>query len=116
MSTDVATYNIPKHRRGDTWDGITAIGIKENGIPVNLSGAVISIEFREDYDTPVALTLSTLTSTISVLPTLSAVTVPAIIVDIPPATYRYDLQVVYPTTRTKTYMQGNWEISFDVTK
>jgi len=116
VSTDVAIYNIPKHRRGDTWDGIPAIGIKENGVPVNLSGAVISIEFREDYDAPVALTLSTLTSTISVLPTLSAVTIPAFIVNLPPATYQYDLQVVYPTTRTKTYMQGNWEIYFDVTK
>lgn len=116
MSTDVAIYNIPRHRRGDTWDGISAVGIKENGIPVNLSGALISMEFREDYDAPVALTLSTITNTISVLPTLSAITILPIIIGIPPANYIYDLQVVYPTTRTKTYMQGSWEIYFDVTK
>ena len=115
MSTDVAIYNIPRQRRGDTWDGIPSIGIKENGVPVNLSGAVVSIELREDYDTPVALTLSTLTSTISVLPTLSAVTIFPTIIGIPPAIYQYDLQVVYPTTRTKTYLQGNWEIYFDIT-
>lgn len=116
MSTDVAIYNIPKHRRGDTWDGIPSIGIKENGIPVNLSGAFISMEFREDYDSPVAFSFSTAASTILIQESLSSINIPARIIDVPPSTYLYDLQVVYPTTRTKTYLQGSWEIYFDVTK
>ena len=110
------TYNIPKHRRGDTWRGINAIGIKVNGTPINLSGARIDMEFREDYDAPVAFSLSTTTSTISVLPSLSAFTIPPILVDIPPATYKYDTQITMANGTIDTYMDGAWEIYFDITK
>lgn len=110
------TYNFPRHRRGDTWDGINSIGISVNGVPVNLSGAVISMELREDYDAPAAFSLSTTTSTVSVLPSLSAFTIPPVLIDIPPATYLYDIQITYPTGIIKTYMEGKWEIYFDVTK
>ena len=116
MSTDVAIYNIPNQRRGDTWDGIPSLGIKENGIPVNLSGAAVSMELRQEYDAPVALTLTTTNSTILINSNLSSVCIPPFIVDIPPATYLYDIQVVYATGRIKTYVQGNWTIYFDVTK
>jgi len=110
------TYNFPRHRRGDTWDGINSIGISVNGVPVNLSNTIITIELREDYDSPPAFSLSTTTSTISVLPSLSAFTIPAIVIDIPPATYLYDIQITYPTGIIKTYMEGKWEIYFDITK
>jgi len=110
------TYNIPKHRRGDTWDGINSIGIKVNGTPINLSGAKVDMELREDYDAPVVFSLSTTTSTISVLPTLSAFKVLPTLIDIPPATYSYDIQITYPTGIIKTYMEGKWEIFFDVTQ
>jgi hypothetical protein len=110
------TYTIPKHRRGDTWDGISSIGIKVNGAPVNLSGSLITMEFREDYDSPVALTFSTATSTIIIQPSLSSIKIPPIKITIPPATYKYDLQIIYPDSTTKTYMEGSWQIYFDVTK
>ena len=115
------TYNIPKHRRGDTWKGINAIGIKINGTPIVLSDSQIDMEFREDYDAPVALKLSTTNSTISVLPSLSAFTIPPLLIDIPPATYKYDTQVTTnkssPTlSAIDTYMDGTWEIYFDITK
>lgn len=116
MSVDVAIYNIPKHRRGDTWDGILSLGIKENGVPVNLSGSVVSMELREDYDAPVTLTFTTTDSSISINANLSSISIPARIIDIPPSKYMYDIQVTYPTSRTKTYVQGNWEIFFDITK
>lgn len=110
------TYNIPRHRRGDTWDGINKIGITVNGVPVNLSGAKVTMEFKEDYDAPSALTLSTITSTIELLPDLSSVKVLPITVNIQPGTYRYDLQVTYPNTQIiKTYLEGTWEIYFDIT-
>ena len=110
------TYNIPRHLRGDTWDGINAIGIKVNNIPVVLSGTLITMELREDYDTPVVLTFSTATSTILVQESLSSISIPPRLIDIPTATYKYDLQVVYPNTTTKTYMGGSWEIYFDITE
>lgn len=110
------TYTIPPHRRGDTWDGINKIGITVNGTPINLSGSMVIMEFKEDYDAPSALTLSTVTSTIEILPDLSSVKILPIIVNIQPGTYRYDLQVTYPDTKTiKTYLEGTWEIYFDIT-
>lgn len=109
-------YNIPKHRRGDTWDGINSIGIKINNTPVNLSGSVVTMELREDFDSPVALTFSTLTSTIHIQSSLSSINIPPRIVDIAPGVYKYDLQVIYPNSTTKTYMEGTWEIYFDITK
>lgn len=109
------TYNIPPHRRGDTWDGINKIGITINGVPVNLTGAVVTMELREDYDAPAVLTLSTTTSTITVLPDLSSIQIPPVIVDVQPATYRYDIQVTYPNLQVKTYLEGKWEIYFDIT-
>lgn len=108
-------YNIPKHRRGDTWDGINKIGITVNGVPVNLSGAKVTMELKEDYDAPSALTLSTTTSTILILPDLSSVKILPTIVNIQPGTYKYDLQVTYPDTQIKTYLEGTWEIYFDIT-
>lgn len=113
-------YDIPKHRRGDTWKGIDSIGITINGIPINLSGAQIDMELREDYDAPVALKLSTTTSTISVLPSLTAFKVFPLVINIPPATYKYDIQVTTDANTSlsavNTYMEGNWEIFFDITK
>lgn len=114
------TYNIPKHRRGDTWKGINAIGITINDTPINLSDAQIDMEFREDYDAPVALKLSTTTSTISVLPSLSSFRVLPLVINIPPATYKYDAQVTtnkssQTLSAVNTYMEGSWEIYFDIT-
>lgn len=115
------TYNIPKHRRGDTWKGINAIGITINGTPINLSDAQIDMELREDYDAPVALKFSTTTSTISVLPSLTAFRILPSTIDIPPATYLYDIQVTtnassQSLSSVDTYMEGNWPIYFDITK
>jgi hypothetical protein len=111
------TYNIPRHRRGDTWDGINKIGIKVNGEPVDLSETEIVMEFREDYDSPVALRLSTVSGNIIVLPDLSSIQVLPVLIDVPPATYKYDLQVTYITDppSIKTYLEGAWEIYYDIT-
>jgi hypothetical protein len=111
------TYNIPRHRRGDTWQGFNKIAITIDGAPINLSGCSIKIEFREDYDAPVALTLSTETSTIVIQSGLSSISVPPLIIDIPPGTYNYDLQITNNIVNTiNTYMEGKWEIYYDITK
>jgi len=110
-------YDIPKHRRGDTWPGINSITIATNGVPVNLTNATIKIDFRRDIDTPVALTLSTtngdivitqpLQGTFSILPKL---------IEIPFGTYMYDLQVTFANGVVTTYMEGSWEILADITE
>lgn len=108
------TYNIPSHRRGDTWDGINSIAISVNSVPVVLSGSKITMEFRQDIDSPVVMTFSTETSTIQIL-NANTIRIPARKIEVPFGTYQYDLQVTYSTGVVKTYMSGIWEIVPDIT-
>ena len=107
-------YNIPEHRRGDTWDGINKIGITQNGVPVNLTNSSIKMEFRQDVDAPVALTLSTENSGI-LITSISSIRIPSRIVEMPHSKYYYDLQVTFPTGIIKTYITGTWVIIPDIT-
>ena len=109
------TYDIPPHRRGDTWDGINSISININGVPIVLSGAQVKMEFRQSLDSPVAMTFSTATSSIQILNANTIRILPRII-EVPFAKYYYDLQVNYPSGTVKTYMAGSWEIEPDITE
>jgi hypothetical protein len=108
------TYDIPPHRRGDTWDGINSIAISVNSVPVVLSGASIKMDFRQGIDTPVVMTFSTETSTIQIL-NGNTIRIPARKIEVPFGTYQYDLQVTYQTGIVKTYMSGIWPIVADIT-
>jgi hypothetical protein len=109
------TYNIPCHRRGDTWGGIASITIRVNGVPVNLTGSSIKMEFRRSIDSPVMLTFSTSDNTIQLLSQSSIRVMPRKI-EIPFGTYLYDLQVTYPTGVVRTFVSGEWEITPDITE
>ncbi len=110
------TYTIPAHRRGDTWDGVNSIIINVNGVPINLTDAVIKIDFRQSLDSPVVLTLSTNDGTIEVIKLLEgSIRIPPKKIEIPFGKYMYDLQVTYPNGVIKTYMEGTWEIKPDIT-
>lgn len=109
-------YTIPAHKRGDTWDGFHTITLSQNGIPVDLTNSVISMELRHQPDSPLALRFSTTDSTIVILnPTGGIIQIPPRKIEIPPGNYVYDLQIDFPNQQTKTYMTGTWEITFDVT-
>jgi hypothetical protein len=111
------TYNIPCHRRGDTWAGISSITILVNGVPVNLQNASAKIEFRSNVDAPVALTLSTTDGSILISQPLNGkIQIPPRLIEIPYGKYYYDLQVTFPNGTIKTYMSGTWEIAFDITE
>jgi len=110
-------YNIPPHRRGDTWDGINYINITINGVPVNLTDAALKIEFRQAVDAPVALTLSTENGGIEVVNAEEGlIRLPPRLIEIPNAKYLYDLQVTFFNGVKKTYMSGSWEIYPDITE
>jgi hypothetical protein len=111
------TYNIPPHRRGDTWDGINSITIKVNGVPIDLTNAEIKMEFRQSLDYPVVLTLSTTDNSIIIVNTLNGnIQIPSKKIEVPFGKYFYDLQVAYPNGVVKTYMEGSWEIVADITE
>jgi hypothetical protein len=106
------SYNIPDHIAGDTWDGITEIGItNNNNIPVDLNGAYIEMSVKESIDSPTVLFLDTDNDDIIVLtPAMSSFSIPPQIVDIPPANYIYAIRVEFSGGVTKTEVTGNWNI------
>ena len=108
-------YNIPPHRRGDTWPGINSITIVVNNNPLPLSGSVAKMEFREDIDAPPVLTLSTLDNSIVLSATPGVIVIPPKLINIPFGKYQYDLQVTFANGVVKTYMSGTWEIVPDIT-
>jgi hypothetical protein len=110
-------YNIPSHRRGDTWDGINSITINVNGVPINLTNADVKMEFRQSLDSPVVLTLSTADNSIIIVNALNGnIQIPSKKIEVPFGKYFYDLQVTYPNGIVKTYMEGSWEIVADITE
>jgi hypothetical protein len=75
------------------------------------------MEFRQDLDAPVALTLSTTDSSIIVTNAVGGIiSIPSKKIEVPFAKYFYDLQVTYSTGVVKTYMSGTWEIIADITE
>jgi hypothetical protein len=105
-------YEIPPHISGDTWYGIGSITFLRSNSALNLSGAYLEMEVKYSIASPSVLTLSTANSGIVILnPPLSGmITIPEIIVDIPPATYQYYLKLILPSGETQTEMGGSWRI------
>jgi hypothetical protein len=72
------------------------------------------MELRQSIDSPVVLTFSTQDNTIQIVSTTTIRILPRKI-EIPFGIYHYDIQVTHPDGRVKTYLEGTWEISADIT-
>jgi hypothetical protein len=113
----MALYNIPTHRRGDTWDGISSISISRNDLPFNLADKTAKMQLREDIDSPVVLELSIENGKILYNDNNNSLQIPPQIINILPGTYKYDLQVTsFDGTFNKTYIEGSWTIIADITE
>jgi hypothetical protein len=112
-------YDFPKHRSGDTWAGIGSITILENGLPLNLTGSKIYIDFRSAYNSasPSVLTLTTDNNTITIVNAVSGIiSIPRQILSVPTGLYNYDLEVDFQNGDSKTYLEGQFEVTPGVTK
>jgi hypothetical protein len=110
------TYDIPAHKAGDTWQGIPRIIINRNGSAVDLTGATAHMKVKFQIDAPTIAEFSSENNTILfVFPTSGILNIPPQIVDIPPATYMYDLKITLQTGEVKTWLEGKWPITGHVT-
>jgi hypothetical protein len=110
-------YDIPAHKAGDTWKGIAGITISRNGSAIDLTNATAKMQVRFQIDSPVVLEFSSDDDTIMfVNPTSGILDIPAQIVDVPPATYVYDLKLTLSTGEVKTWLEGKWPITSHVTQ
>ena len=110
-------YDIPAHKAGDTWKGITSITIFRNGSALDLTGAKAQMKVRYQIDAPTVVEFSSdNNSIVFVAPTSGVLSIPPTIVDAPPATYIYDLEINLATGENKTFLEGKWPISSNVTR
>jgi hypothetical protein len=106
------------HIKADTFDQVN-FELKVNDVVKNLTGAVIRMQLRKTADdaTP-ALSLTsvggagiTITS-----PTTGLFRINAQIIDIPVFDYEYDIEIRFADNTVKTYVQGIFSITQEITR
>jgi hypothetical protein len=109
--------NIPTHKSGDTWSGIPNISFVRKGIPLNLNGAMVRMQVRSSNDSPSVLDLSSPNSGIIITDASNGqITIPSRIIDVPAGEYKYEIQIKLANGETKTFIEGNWTITENITK
>lgn len=106
------------HIKGDTFDEV-AFQLKINEEVVDLTGAVIKMQLRKKYsDTTAALSLTSVSS--AGITITNAATgqfkINAQIIDIEVYNYVYDIQITLASGVVKTYVQGGFNITNEVTR
>jgi hypothetical protein len=106
------------HIKGDTFDEV-AFQLKINNTVVNLTGATIKMQLRKCYsDTTPALSLTSVSSAgITITsPTTGEFKINTQIIDIEVYNYVYDIQITLASGVIKTYVQGGFNITNEVTR
>ena len=107
-----------KHKKGDTFDEVV-FQVKINNIVVDLTGATIKMQLRKNYsDTSAALSLTSVSSagiTITDAAT-GQFKINSQIIDIEVYNYVYDIQITLASGVVKTYVQGGFNITNEVTR
>lgn len=107
-----------KHIKGDTFDEV-AFQLKINDSAVNLTGAVIKMQLRKCYtDTTAALSLTSVSSAGITITNASEgrFKINSQIIDIEVYNYVYDIQITLSSGVVKTYVQGGFNITNEVTR
>jgi hypothetical protein len=110
---------LQRHRKGDTWLGIT-LELKDNDSnPIDLTGVKVLTQFRERKDSKAdpVLELSTENAGIATInPTTGVITFLKRKIDLNPGTYYYDIQLTFLNGDVQTLFDSTWEIYSDVSR
>lgn len=106
------------HIKGDTFDQV-AFQLKINESAVNLTGATIRMQLRKSYSDIVAALSLTSASSAGITITNAAngeFKINTQIIDIEVYNYVYDIQITFSSGVVKTYVQGGFNITNEVTR
>jgi hypothetical protein len=135
MTINNCGYQIPNHKKGDTWEGLDFLIEEENPdydptveveegeqpipqfLPVDLTGVAILIQFRLTNDNPVVFEFATTDNTIEILYPLTGVfsLVPRIL-NVAHGRYVFDVQFTYPNGKVFTPFGGSMTITNDISR
>jgi len=110
-----ARYDIGPVYEGDTWSGMT-LRLRAGGLPVDLTGAEVVMEARKTQAGAVAGDVVTIATNdgsggIAITePMAGTITVQPLMLGLGAGTHHYDLRVVYPDGRRRTYLRGRIEV------
>lgn len=111
----VDVFNIPDHRRGDTFNGFAFQLLEDDETtPIDITGSSFLLQFRVSDNSPVAYEASTANAKIQVIN--GKVTLMPFNVALNPNRYVYDVQWTDVNGVIKTVMQGTWTITKDISR
>jgi hypothetical protein len=110
------TYNFPNHIKGDTFNGVE-FTLEVNSVAVDLTNASILMYLKKQKaPCDVVASFSTDTTKITITDAVNGVfQFNNQIIDVPAATYDYDIQITLNNGNVKTYIKGTWTILQDIT-
>lgn len=113
-----AAVQLHSHKAGDLWPGLSSVVIKVDGVPLDLTGAVVKMHLKRYVrDVLPAFALSSAGVQPGIVLGAAAVQgmfhVPAVVVSVPPGKYFWDIQVTQGGLPV-TYASGSWQITPEV--
>lgn len=112
-----ANYKIKDHHKGDTFEGVqfTLLNSSDSS-PVDLTGASIRIQFRARAKNGSLKQELTSADGITITDAVNGVfKIDSFLIDWRPQIYYYDVQITFPTSLIKTYIQGTLKVIQDTT-
>lgn len=111
----IGQYNISA-LKGDTFNGLQMTLVKD-GVAIDLTGATIKMDIRKDSKTGTSIDSRVTSDGITILDAVNGVLqIDAFKVLYPVGKYYYDLQITFAAGNVKTYIEGTFTVTQDVTK
>lgn len=111
-----AVYNLSSHISGDTWNGLS-ISIQINDADPTYELESVKMQVRKSTFSKVLLEFSTDNGKIVITdPVTWTFIIQSQVISLCPDTYIYDIQTIDANGAIKTYVNGTWTISGDVTR
>ena len=112
----MSTLNLSA-KRGDTFAEVP-FQINVNTVPLDLTGAVIRMQLRTDYGGDVYLELTSVGSNGITITNASngEFKINETIIELEAFSYKYDIQITLSNGEVKTWIEGIFNVSNDVTR
>jgi hypothetical protein len=104
-------------KRGDTFTEVP-FQINVNSVPLDLTGAVIRMQLRTDYGGDIYLDLTSVDSNgITITNAANGeFKINQMIIELESFAYKYDIQITLANGEVKTWIEGIFNVSNDVTR
>ena len=104
-------------KRGDTFAEVP-FQINKDGIPLNLTGAIIHMQLRKSPGSTVYLNLTSVANAgITMTSELDgAFKINEMILNLEANVYLYDIEITFPSGEVKTWISGQFTVTNDITR